>query len=57
MILIINDKDFLKKCGYLKSDIDCLCLEFKNLLIEQNEEYLEYFKNEEESIIERVLNK
>ena len=31
--------------------------EFKNIFLEQNEDYLDYNKNEEESIIERILNK
>ena len=57
LFLIKNDKDILKECWLLKSDINRICLEFKNILIEQNEEYLDYIKNEEESIIERILNK
>ena len=36
---------------------NCSCLEFKNILIEQNQEYLDYVKNEEEAIIERFLDK
>ena len=57
LFLIKNDKDFLKECGFRKSDINrCLCLDFEIILIEQNEEYLDYIKNEEESIIERILN-
>ena len=31
-------------------------LEFKNILMEENEEYLEYIKNEEKSINEKILN-
>ena len=41
----------------MKSDIIRLCLEFYIILKEQNEEYLEYNKNEEESILEMILNK
>ena len=41
----------------LKDDINRLNLEFKNILMEQSEEYLDYIKNEEESIIEKILNK
>ena len=41
----------------LKGDINFLYKEFKNILIELNEEYLDYIKNEEESIIEKILNK
>ena len=57
MFLIKNYYDLLKECGFLKSDIGRLCLEFKNILIEQNEEYLDYIKIEEESSIERILDK
>ena len=46
--LIISDADFLK---------NRTSLEFKNILLEQNEEYLEYIKKEEESIIQKILNK
>ena len=42
MLLIKNDEHLLKECGFLKSDINRLNLEFKNILMEQNEEYLEY---------------
>ena len=31
-----------------------LSLEFENILSEENEEYLEYIKNEEEVVIERI---
>ena len=31
--------------------------EFKNTLLEQNEEYLDYINEEEESKIEKILNK
>ena len=57
IFLIINDKDFLRECGFLEDDINRLNKEFKNILVEQNEEYLSYIKNEEESIVERFLNK
>ena len=55
--LIENDGDLLNEGGFLKSDITRLCLEFKKILMEQNQEYLEYIKNEEESILEMILNK
>ena len=55
--LIKNDVDFSKECGFLMSDISRLNLEFKNILLEQNEEHLDYIKNEEESIFERILSK
>ena len=57
MFLIKIDKDLLKVFGLLKNDIIRLCLEFKNILMEQNAEYLEYIKNEEESVIETILEK
>ena len=30
---------------------------FKNILMEQNEEYLDHIKNQEEAVIERFLGK
>ena len=52
-----NDKDILQEVGFSERDINRLNLEFKNFLIDQHEKYLDYIKNEEESIIERFLNK
>ena len=57
IFLIQNDKNLLKEIGFSKNDINLLNLEFKNILIEQNEDFLSYIKNQEESIIERILNK
>ena len=57
MFLIKNVNDLLTECRFLKDDIDRLNKEFKNTLSEKNEEYLEYMKNEEESIIEKFLKK
>ena len=57
IFLIENDSDFLNECGFLKDDINELGKEFENILIEQNEEYLEYIKNEEEPIIKTFSNK
>ena len=54
--LIKNDDNFLYECGFLKGDINFLYKEFKNILLELNEDYLDYIKNEEEAIIERFLN-
>ena len=51
MILINNDVDLLPECGFLKHDFNRPCLEFRNFLMEQNEDYLDYIKNEEESCI------
>ena len=57
MFLIKIDENLLKDCGFLKNDIHRLSLEFKNISMEQKEEYLDYIKNEEESITEKILNK
>ena len=61
LVLIIflfqNDKNLLKGIGFNKLDINLLNLEFKNILLEQHEEYLDYIKNEEESIIEKFFDK
>ena len=57
LFLIKNDKDLLREVGFSERDINRLNLEFKNFLIDQHEKYLDYIKNEEESIIERFLNK
>ena len=57
IILIQNDKKILKEIGISKNDINLLNLEFKNILIEGHEEYLDYVKNIEESAIERFLKK
>ena len=57
MFLIKNDNDLLNECGFLKDDINRLCKEFKTILIEQNEEYLDYIKDEEEAVIERFPDK
>ena len=57
IFLIKNDVNFLYECGFLKGDINFLYKEFKKILLELNEDYLDYIKNEEESIIEKILNK
>ena len=33
---------YLNESGFLKSDINCLTRELKNILIKRNEEYLDY---------------
>ena len=55
--LIQNDKNLLNEIGFSKNDINRLNLEFTKNLLEQNEEYLSSIKNEEESIIEKFLDK
>ena len=39
IFLIKSDEDLLKECGFLMSDINRLIKEYKNILMEQNEEY------------------
>ena len=57
IFLIQNDKNLLKEIGFSKNDINRLNIEFKNILLAQNEKYLDFIKNEEESLVERILNK
>ena len=57
IFLIQNNKNLLKEIGFSKNDINLLNLEFKNILLEEFENYLDYIKNEEESILEKILNK
>ena len=56
MFFFKNDVDLLHKKGYLKNYNNRLCLEFKNILLKQNEEYLDCIKIEE-AVIDRLLNK
>ena len=56
MFSIKNDNDFLTECRFWKNDKIRLNLQLKIILMAQNEEYLDYIKNEEESIIEKTLN-
>ena len=56
IFLIQNDKNFLHEIAFSERDINRLNFEFKNILIEQHEEYLDYIKNEEESVIEKFSN-
>ena len=55
--LIQNDENLLHEIGFSERDINHLILEFKKSLIDQHEEYLDYVKNKEESILEKFLNK
>ena len=57
MFLIKNDVNFSHECGFLKGDIIFLYKEFKNILLELNEDYPDHIKNQEESIVEKFLNK
>ena len=57
MFLVKKDVDLLNECGFLKNDVSSFCLEFEEILLEQNEDYLNYVKNEEEAIIGKFLKK
>ena len=57
MSLNKDDKNLLKELGFSKNDNNHISLEFKNILIDDCEQYLDYTKTEEESVIERLLNK
>ena len=57
IFLFQNDKDLLREIGFNQRDINRLNLYLKTYLIEQHEEYLDNINNEEESIVERFLNK
>ena len=57
IFLIKNESDFFHEIGCSERDINRLKIEFKNILIEQHEKYLDYVKNEEESIFENFLKK
>ena len=54
--LIKDEKNFPKEVGFSKNVINEVSLEFRNSLLEENEQYLEYIRIEE-SVIERFLNK
>ena len=56
MFLKENYVHLLNKCGYIKTDNIRLSLEFKNKLLEQIEENLDFIKNDEESFLEKLLN-
>ena len=57
LFLIQNDKNLLNEVGFTQRDINRLSIEFKNILLEEFQDYLDHIKNEEESIIEKILNK
>ena len=57
IFLIQNDKNLLNEVGFTQRDINRLSIEFKNILLEEFQDYLDHIKNEEESIIKRILNK
>ena len=57
MFLIKIDVNFFFEYGFLKSDINFLYKEFKNILLELNEDYLDHIKNQVYSVIQKFLNK
>ena len=57
MILFKNDINFSYECGSLKGDINFLYKEFKKILLELNEDYLDHIKNQEEYVLEKFLKK
>ena len=57
IFLIQNDNNLLREIGFSKTDTNLLNLEFKNILLEEFENYLDYIKDQEESILEKFLNK
>ena len=57
IFLVQNDKNLLKEIGFSKNDINLLNLEFKKILLEEFENYLDHIKDQEESILEKFLNK
>ena len=56
MFLIKDDKNLLKEVGLSKSDINFLSLEFKNILLDEYENYLDY-KKDQKAAIEQFVNK
>ena len=52
-----NDKNLLNEIGFSKTDNNSLNLEFKNILFEKYEDYLDYIKNQEESVIDKFLKR
>ena len=40
-----------------KNDINRLNKDFRNILMEQNEQYLDHIENEEKSNIEKIITK
>ena len=57
IFLIQNDKNLLKEIGFSERNINQLNLEFENILMEEYENYLDFVKDQEESILEKFLNK
>ena len=41
MISVKNELDLLIECGFLKNDVNRLCIDFKKTLIDQKEDILD----------------
>ena len=57
MFLKENEKNLLREVGFSERVINLSNSDFKNILRDQFKVYLDFVKNKEESIIERLLNK
>ena len=55
IILIQDDINLLNEIGFSQRDINLLNLEFKNILLEEFENFLDYIKDQEESILEKFF--
>ena len=57
MLLFIIKKDdgLLNECCFLEDDIERLYDELNEILNKQNEKYLVYVKDQEESILEKIF--
>ena len=55
MFLFKNDVDLFTECGLFKKDINGLCKAGEIILFNQNEDYVEYLKDQEDPIIEKIL--
>ena len=56
MFLFKNNVDLLIECGFSKNDVKRLYEELVKMLNEQNEDYLDYIKGQEKSVIVRILS-
>ena len=54
-LLFKYEVDLLQESGYLKNDNISLRLQNKKVSMEQKDDYLDYTKNQEKSIIEKIL--
>ena len=57
IVSIKDDKKLSHEIGSRERDVNRLNVELKEILLEQHENYLEFVKDPEESIIEKILKK